>query len=294
MKIINKEKFAKLVYQFEHPGRVALSRRYPFLKMPILWARRFVRNVFLYAQPKITKRKQKEFFKNVLIRHQSPLRRRLGSSDPILQEKKIQNLKLAIEEMNGVVIRPGEIFSYWKILGNPTYRRGFVDGMLLSDGKVVEGVGGGLCQLSNLLYWMFLHVDAEIIERYHHSRDVFPDSGRTLPFGSGATVMYNFIDLQARNTSNADMQIKLWLTDSQLSGQILSSQPSEFKVHIYEKEHYFIKSGDKYFRYNQIWRQKKNNGEVVADELVVENFAPVMYKVDDDYLKKHNFKVVEV
>ena len=45
--------------------------------------------------------------------------------------------------------------------------------------------GGGLCQLSNLIYWMTLHTPLTITERYRHSYDVFPDSNRTQPFGSG-------------------------------------------------------------------------------------------------------------
>ena len=50
-------------------------------------------------------------------------------------------------------------------------------------GEVKTSIGGGICQLANLLYWMALHTPLEVIERHHHSFDPFPDSGRTLPFG---------------------------------------------------------------------------------------------------------------
>ena len=72
-------------------------------------------------------------------------------------------------------------------------------GMVLHNGGFKPGVGGGLCQLSNLIYWMTLHTPLTVVERWRHSYDVFPDAERTQPFGSGATVAYNHIDLQIRN-----------------------------------------------------------------------------------------------
>ena len=119
-------------------------------------------------------------------RHQSLLRRRLGNSDPQLQENKITNLKIACPTIDGILIKPKQTFSFWRQLGEATAEKGYAEGMQLSRGEVVRGVGGGLCQLANLLYWMSLHTPLEIVERHHHSFDPFPDENRTLPFGSGA------------------------------------------------------------------------------------------------------------
>ena len=122
----------------------------------------------------------------------------------------------------------------WHVVGYPSAWRGFVPGMLLSNGEVTEGVGGGLCQLSNLLYWLFLHGPFEIIERYHHSKDVFPDSCRVLPFGSGATIFYNYVDLKVRNTSRFPMQLKIWVADEHIKVRLLSSQPLPSIFHVFE------------------------------------------------------------
>lgn len=73
-----------------------------------------------------------------MARHQSVLRRKLGDSNPRLQEQKIINIRTAIEKFDGVIIEPGKIFSFWKILGEVSYKNGYVDGMLISCGKVVE------------------------------------------------------------------------------------------------------------------------------------------------------------
>jgi len=288
---IEKE-IAELIYNYENPKRIALSRKYPFLKKPIIFLRYLFRDIQNFFDFKIKFERKNDFFDCIVARHQSVLRRRLGDSSPKLQEQKIINLKQAIQRLNGVVIQPNHIFSLWKIIGKPKYENGYVDGMLLSNGKVIEGLGGGLCQLSNFLYWIFLHAPIETVERYHHSMDVFPDSGRTLPFGGGATILYNFVDLKVKNISTYPFQLKIWLTDNHLKGQILSPSPIPQKIHIFEKNHFFVKRGKKYFRYNEIYKETKVKGKVKKIEKITTNFAPVLYRVTDEYLQKNNFKVL--
>ncbi|MFH0854716.1 MAG: VanW family protein [bacterium] len=289
---IEKE-IAERIYNYENLKRIAISRKYPFLKKPIIFLRHLNRDIQNFFDFRIKYERKNDFFDCVVARHQSVLRRRLGDSDLKLQEQKIINLKQAIQRLNGVVIEPNHVFSLWNIIGKPKYENGYVDGMLLSNGKVIEGVGGGLCQLSNFLYWIFLHTPVEVVERHHHSMDVFPDSGRTLPFGSGATILYNFIDLKAKNTSTYPLQLKIWLTDNHLKGQILCPRPIPEKFYVFEKNHFFVKRGQKYFRYNEIYKETKINGKVEKIEKITTNFAPVLYDVTEEYLQKNNFKVLD-
>jgi len=289
---IEKE-IARRIYNFENPTRIAFSRKHPGLKKPIIFLRHKTRDIQNLMDFRIKNKKRKDFFECITARHQSILIRKLGDSNPRLQNQKILNLKVAIQLLDGIVIEPGRIFSFWKILGKPTYKKGYVDGMLLSNGKVIEGVGGGLCQLSNFLFWIFLHTPIEIVERSHHSIDAFPDSGRTLPFGGGATILYNFIDLKVKNISKYPLQLKIWLTENHLKGQILSPQPIPEKFHVFEKNHFFIKRSEKYFRYNEIYREIKIDGKIKKTEKITTNFAPVIYEVTDEYLQKNNFKVLD-
>lgn len=134
----------------------------------------------------------------VQFKHKTILLRKLKEVDMQYQYRKIINLKIAVSKINGIVIHPGETFSYWKAIGKPTYNKGYVDGMVIVGGTVTYGVGGGLCQLSNLIYWMTLHTPLHVIERHRHGYDVFPDSNRTQPFGSGATCFYPYGDLNPR------------------------------------------------------------------------------------------------
>ena len=215
-------------------------------------------------------------------KHQSLLRRRLGNSDPRLQENKIKNLQIACPAIDGILVRPGQIFSFWRLIGEATENKGYFEGMQLSRGEVVRGVGGGLCQLANLLYWMALHTPFEIAERHHHSFDPFPDENRVLPFGSGAGVFYNYVDLRFFNPTTLTFQIRLWLTDDHLKGAIYADRETSNSYHVFERNHRFLQHDGRNFRENEIWRAviDRRTGNRVSEELLVKNHSEIKYELN--------------
>ncbi|WP_432358739.1 VanW family protein [Sporosarcina sp. UB5] len=265
-----------------------LSEIHPFLYYARIEQKRFFR--FLQNskdRKKFAKRKAEINFQYTCKRHQSLLRRRLGNSDPKLQENKIVNLSLAANRIDGIIVRPGEVFSFWGLVGRATRKKGYIEGMQLSRGEVKTGIGGGICQLSNLLYWMVLHTPLTVIERHHHSFDPFPDEGRVLPFGSGASVFYNYVDFRFKNTTEYDFQIRVWVTDRHLKGAIFSNDEVPYSYHIEERDHQFYKKNGKTFRQNEIWRRTvdKRTGNHLHNELLIKNNSEVKYDVIEG--KKH-------
>ena len=81
------------------------------------------------------------------------------------QFNKVHNLKLAANTINGVMIMPGETFSFWKLARKADSYVKYKDGLSVVDGEIRGSYGGGLCQLSSLLYWMFLHTPLTVTER---------------------------------------------------------------------------------------------------------------------------------
>jgi vancomycin resistance protein VanW len=215
-----------------------------------------------------------------VFKHQTPLLRQLKDVDMWLQHNKIKNLKIAVERLNGITLNPGETFSYWKLIGNPTRRKGYVDGMVLFYGGFKHDIGGGLCQLSNLIYWMTLHTPLEVTERHRHSYDVFPDSNRTQPFGSGATCAYNYLDLRIFNPTQQAYQLNVYLTDEQLVGERTTTNEPLQSYQIYEKEHKItLENWGGYVRHNLIYRRVFNKKkELIDDQYVTENHAIMMYQ----------------
>jgi len=108
---------------------------------------------------------------HTVVRHSSPLLRKLGAVDPALQRSKVGNLRLAAATIDGRVLAPGATFSFWRCIGNPSARRGYGPGLVLVHGRMSSAVGGGLCQLANLLHWMVLHTPLVIVEHHHHGYD---------------------------------------------------------------------------------------------------------------------------
>ncbi|KGR77712.1 VanW family protein [Ureibacillus manganicus] len=233
-----------------------------------------------------TKKQLSTTFHHTCKKHQSLLRRTLGNSDPQLQENKIVNLKIASSKIDGIIIGPGETFSFWKLVGKTTKNKGYIEGMQLARGEVKTGIGGGICQLANLLYWMALHTPLVVTERHHHSFDPFPDSGRTLPFGSGASVFYNYVDIRLFNPTSNSFQIKLWLTEKHLKGAIFSNEGMPYAYHIEERNHQFLKHNGKNYRQNEIWRKtiEKKTGNLVNEELLIKNFSEVKYPIPENIL----------
>lgn len=216
---------------------------------------------------------------HLIHEHRTPLYRKLRDVDIEMQQNKVINLNIAIKQLNGIIVSPSEVLSYWKTIGRPTKRKGYVDGMILHYGKVTTGTGGGLCQLSNLIYWITLHSPLTVTERYRHSYDVFPDSRRDQPFGSGATCSYNYLDLQITNQTSQTFQLLLYIEGDYLVGQWRSNTPLAVQYKIYEENHHFTKEWwGGTVRHNQIFRRVLSpDGTFIRNEFITENHALTMY-----------------
>lgn len=217
---------------------------------------------------------------HTVFSHASPLLRNLSNTDMWMQYNKIVNLNIAVQRLNGLVVGPGRVFSLWRQLGKPTKAKGYLPGMVLCSGKVVPGVGGGLCQLSNLIYWMTLHTPLTVVERWRHGYDVFPDADRKQPFGSGATCAYPAIDLGLRNDTGSVFQLLLEVTETHLSGRWVSETEPVHSYLIVERDHCFrLEPWGGYTRNNRLFRQvfDRASGEMIMETQVTENRALMMY-----------------
>jgi vancomycin resistance protein VanW len=212
--------------------------------------------------------------------HSSLIRRRLGDVDPDLQENKATNLALAAPRIDGIVLRPGQVFSFWRLVGDATAQKGYRNGLVIRSGAPDTGVGGGLCQLTNLLHWMALHSPLTIAEHHHHNQmDLFPDYGRELPFGTGTSIAYPHVDYQLRNGTTNTFQLLVGVTDTHLRGELRALKPEPLAYHVVELDMHFRREPDGLYRKNEIWRQlvDKRTGATVREELLLRNHAKVMY-----------------
>ncbi|MBN6753648.1 VanW family protein [Kocuria palustris] len=221
--------------------------------------------------------------------HNSLIRRRLGNAQPELQEGKAVSLGLAAPHVDGILIRPGETFSFWRLVGEPSSRRGFQPGVVIFDDRAETGVGGGLCQFTNLLHWMALHSPLSIVEHHHHSGlDLFPDFKRQIPFGTGTSIVWNFLDYRLRNDTGITFQFRVRTDDEHLRGELRADAPLDQKFHVREEDGWFYEALDpqtgklQVRRHNIVSRstRDKRTGNIVASETLLENDALVVYDRD--------------
>ncbi|NHM05213.1 VanW family protein [Flavobacterium celericrescens] len=261
--------------------RKLLSQQHPILYFLAVWTRRIRRYCdWYFDNKKYADKRTSEKLSFRVKKHQSVLLRKLGESNEQLQLNKVTNLKIAVNQLDGILIKPGETFSFCKLVGLPTKRKGYLLGMELSFGEARAGIGGGICQISNMIHWLVMHSPLTIIQKSNHSFDPFPDEGRVLPFGSGAAIFYNYIDFQFTNNTKDTFQIKLWTTDKYLEGELRVNKDLELSYHIFEENHKFIKIENQFFRQNEIWRNciDKKTGNIIKTELLKKNFARVTYE----------------
>ena len=113
------------------------------------------------------------------------------------------NLEVAARNINGTIILPGEEFSYNKEVGQRTYENGFKDAHIFSGGKVVDGLGGGICQVSSTLYNAVLMADLEVTERKNHM--LYPEYVKP---SLDATVVWGSIDFRFKNNRQTPIKIE--------------------------------------------------------------------------------------
>ena len=235
----------------------------------------------LWCSPKFrwAKNRSQVLLPNVQFRHATPLMRQLRGEDLELQRNKITNLRLAVDRLDGIVLAPGETFSYWKLIGKPSRRKGYLEGMVLFLGQIGSDVGGGLCQLSNLIFWMTLHTPLTVVERYRHSHDVFPDTNRTQPFGSGATCAYPHRDLMIRNDTEQPFQLCVQVGKQVLKGEWRAPAPPVCRYEIVERNHRMDQaSWGGYVRHNELYRRIYDlEGGLLEEEFLFANDAIMMY-----------------
>jgi vancomycin resistance protein VanW len=216
-------------------------------------------------------------------KHSSLLMRELSEQEMVLQRNKVVNLRLASAQTDGLVIRPGETFSFNRAVGNCTAAKGYVEGMRLSNGEALSAVGGGICQLANLLHWMFLHSPLTVVERSEHSFDPFPDKGRVLPWGVGCSIVWNYVDLVVRNDTAYTFQLRTWVDERHLRGELRADTLPDLTYRVEAREERFLRHQGRVFRANEIWRSahRRSDGVRIGEELMKRNCALVKYEPID-------------
>lgn len=233
----------------------------------------------LFSKERFAATIQQEKLPHVVSSYSCGLIKRGPGIELRLQENKAVNIALACERINGIVIHPGEVFSFWRTVGKTTKKRGYMEGRIIKGNRIIPGLGGGLCNLGNTIHLLVLHSPLTVTEFHQHSDALAPDNGKRVPFSAGTSVSYNYIDYRFRNDTDQDVQLVVWCQDEKLWAELRSQRPFPWTYALVEEDHHFRKEGEKYYRISKIYREvsDRETGAMTGRQLVLDNHSEVMY-----------------
>jgi hypothetical protein len=190
-------------------------------KAMLLRARRSLLE-FGRAPPRLARSTDRAAHATVIASSVTPLWSDPSLSEQAMQLGKVHNLRRAAAELDGLVLGPGQVFSFWRQVGRATRGRGFAPGRMLREGCMMPAIGGGLCQLSNALYDVALQAGCRIVERHAHS---FRVPGSAAESGRDATVAWNYVDLRFASERELFLSIRLNQRELSVSLRTKASHP---------------------------------------------------------------------
>ena len=264
--------------------RKRITEMFPFL-LPL---RKKQRKAVFYAKMRFDNNQYAQTIANELLPYciyetKSKLLNDETGFDMRYQENKIFNLQLAAQTVNGLLIRPGETFSFWDRVRYADKDVPYKDGLCVVNGELTTVPGGGLCQLSSLLYWLFLRTPLTIKERHPHHIQDFPTPDESEPDGVDATVSEGWLDLKVTNNTDYIFQTDLYFDDAYIYGRILADRVLDHRYEIVNHDKSFFEKSGKIFERVTVYRKKEDviTGQVISEDLLYTDRCEVGYPLPE-------------
>lgn len=270
-------------------GRKRVTEIFPFLLPLRQWQRiNWVHHKMKHDENKYSIEINNKDLEFEVFQDQSTLINPNTGMDIKYQYNKVDNLKLASKTMNGLLIKPGEIFSFNYLVKNAEKFGKYKDGLVDADDKLIAAKGGGICQLSNTLFWIFLNGDFTIVERHSHGKMDFPYPEDGIPEGTDATISEGWLDLQVKNDTEFTYQLKVEFDDEVMKVILLSDRKPDYTYEIVPKDGYYYRNSEGVFRKLKVYKEKKSiiSGEVVSEEFLYENCCEIGYPVPPNEIRE--------
>ena len=219
----------------------------------------------------------------LLFETKCPLFNHETGFDMVFQQNKVFNLKLAAAVLDGIVIHPGETFSFWHLVRNANRKTPYHDGLVVIDGKLTTAPGGGLCQMSNSLFWVFLHTPLTIVERHGHAIKDFPEPPSDALIGVDATIAEGWLDLKVQNTTQASFQIHITFDEESIIVRVETDKDEGCRYTVANGVPRYYKKGGNIFEEVDVFRSvvSTETGAQTETTLLYRNRCVIGYPLPD-------------
>lgn len=147
--------------------------------------------------------------------NQIPTETKISSfSTPIVDDNKnrVNNIKITCSRINGTIVKSNDEFSFCDVVGQPSAKDGYKEAHAFVNGKLVNAIGGGNCQVSTTVYNAAKKTDGvEITERHEHGKPV-----GYIEMGKDATVAYDYYDLKFENHNDYSLKLKAYVKNNKV------------------------------------------------------------------------------
>ena len=195
------------------------------------------------------------------------------------QENKVFNLKLAARCLDGLLIRPGESFSFWRCVRYADRDTPYRDGLAEINGRLTTQYGGGLCMMTNLLFWMFLNSPLTIVERWGHDVKDFPEPASDAPLGVDATVAEGWQDLKVKNDTDRTYQIRVGFEGGHIVGRLLADRDDGLRYQAVDRYLRYVREPDGVYERVTVCRRtvETATGRCTAEQVLYRNQCRIGY-----------------
>ncbi|MGF6376920.1 vancomycin resistance protein VanW [Clostridiales Family XIII bacterium PM5-7] len=265
-------------------GRKRITERFPWL-LPLRQAQRkfcfyweMAKDPHHYGVTQASQLLAYELF------HTRSLLVNLDSGYPIeYQYNKVHNLKLAAKKIHGLIINPGETFSFCLAIKDADKHQLYRDGLSLVNGEIKGEYGGGLCQFSNVLYWAFLHTELTIVERHGHGVEAIPPTDPNALVGVDATVAEGWLDLKVKNETKRIYQLAVSFDEKSMLVTIRSNEKEDFVYEVYNGEVVYRKEKGDIVEHSTVMRRQLTlDGTTNKETKLYENTCLIEYPLPAD------------
>ncbi len=239
-------------------ARKRLTEIMPFLIPIRIWQRNLFYKIGMFLDSNTYSKHTGELLPYEVCNSKTLMINKESGHDIIYQKNKVHNLKITSKTMNYIYIYPDETFSFYYLSKNSKKYGKYKDGLVLVNGKIVPRSGGGVCHLSNLLYYLFLQTPLTIVERHGHKSKSFPNPDKDSLDGVDSTISDGWLDLKVRNDTEQIFQIVIDFDDDYMYAKILSNKKIDTVVAIKNKNLKYFKKDNKIFESVEVIKEIKD------------------------------------
>lgn len=260
-------------------ARKRITQIFPFLIPFRTWQRNLCYQLHMHFDKNIYAKKRGDLLTNIVVCEKTKMINEESGYALVYQKNKVDNLKILSKTMNQVYIYPNEIFSFCFLAQQSKKYGKYKKGLILIDGKIVARKGGGICHLSNTLYYAFLKTPLTIVERHAHKVKSLPNPDKDALEGVDATISSGWLDLKVQNNTANTYQISITFDEENMYVCILSSEEAREEAFISNRNFKYIRKRGKIFESVEVVRtirdkktKKELKQEKLYDEIVEVNY----------------------